>query len=101
MLNKIDANEAPTINGGGSQAYDFIYVEDVARCNVLALQAEAKDEFYNVGTGMQTSIGNLCDMILMLNIILTLETMLEDLFKTELVVLRKRKKTLDFPLNIL
>ena len=24
MLNKIDANEAPTINGDGSQAYDFI-----------------------------------------------------------------------------
>ena len=36
MLNKIEANEAPLINGDGSQAYDFIYVEDVARCNVLA-----------------------------------------------------------------
>ena len=30
MLNKIDANEAPIINGDGSQAYDFIYVEDFA-----------------------------------------------------------------------
>ena len=37
MLNKIDANEPPTINGDGSQAYDFIDVEDVGRCNVLAL----------------------------------------------------------------
>ena len=37
MLNKIEANEAPTINGDGSQAYDFIYVEDVARSNVQAL----------------------------------------------------------------
>lgn len=66
MLNKIDANEAPTINGDGSQAYDFVSVRDVARCNVLALQSEATDEFYNVGTGIQTSIRELCDTILRL-----------------------------------
>jgi UDP-glucose 4-epimerase len=64
MLNKIDANEPPTINGDGSQAYDFIDVEDVARCNVLALKSEVTDEFYNVGTGEQTSIRNLCNLIL-------------------------------------
>jgi len=64
MLNKIDANEAPTINGDGTQAYDFIDVEDVARCNVLALEADAVDAFYNVGTGVQTSIKELCDTIL-------------------------------------
>lgn len=64
MLNKIDANEPPVINGDGSQAYDFIYVEDVARCNVLALQSSATDEFYNVGSGVQTSIKQLCDLIL-------------------------------------
>jgi len=64
MLNKIDANEAPEINGDGSQAYDFVSVQDSARCNVLALQAEVNDEFYNVGTGVQTSIRELCDLIL-------------------------------------
>jgi UDP-glucose 4-epimerase len=64
MLNKIDANEPPVINGDGSQAYDFIDVEDVARCNVLALQADATDEFYNVGSGVQTTIKQLCDLIL-------------------------------------
>ncbi|WP_417513001.1 NAD-dependent epimerase/dehydratase family protein [Minwuia sp.] len=64
MLNKIDEGEAPTINGDGSQAYDFIYVEDVAHCNVQAMRAEATDEFYNVGTGVQTSIKELCDLIL-------------------------------------
>ena len=36
----------------------------MARCNVLALQSEATDEFYNVGTGIQTSIKELCDLIL-------------------------------------
>jgi UDP-glucose 4-epimerase len=66
MLNKIDANEAPTINGDGSQAYDFIYVEDVARCNVNALQSDTPFGFYNVGTQIQTSIKELCDTILRL-----------------------------------
>ena len=66
MLNKIDANEAPTINGDGSQAYDFIYVEDVARANVQALKSEVKFGFYNVGTEVQTSIKELCDTILKL-----------------------------------
>jgi len=66
MLNKIDANEAPTINGDGTQAYDFIYVEDVARCNVQALKSNRDFGFYNVGTEVQTSIKELCDLILKL-----------------------------------
>ena len=66
MLNKIDMNEAPTINGDGSQAYDFIYVEDVARANVSALLSDVKIGFYNVGTEIQTSIRQLCDLILSL-----------------------------------
>ena len=64
MLNKIDAKEQPVINGDGSQAYDFIYVEDVGRYNVSAIESNKTDEFYNVGTGVQTSIRELCDTIL-------------------------------------
>lgn len=66
MLNKIDDNEAPVINGDGSQAYDFIYVEDVARCNIDALKSNVDHGFYNVGTEVQTSIKDLCDLILKL-----------------------------------
>ncbi|HRG68545.1 MAG: NAD-dependent epimerase/dehydratase family protein [Saprospiraceae bacterium] len=66
MLNKIDANEQPVINGDGSQAYDFIYVEDVARANVCALTSQTPFGFYNVGTEIQTSIRELCDTILKL-----------------------------------
>lgn len=66
MLNKIAANETPVINGDGTQAYDFITVRDAARCNVLALQSDVTDEFYNVGTGVQTSIKELCDLLLKL-----------------------------------
>lgn len=64
MLNKIEANEAPVINGDGSQAYDFITARDTARANVAALKATVSDEFYNVGTGIQTSVRELCDLIL-------------------------------------
>ncbi len=64
MLNKIEANEPPVINGDGSQAYDFIYVEDTARCNVAALKSDVSFGMYNVGTEVQTSIRELCQLIL-------------------------------------
>lgn len=64
MLNKIEANEPPAINGDGSQAYDFIYVEDVAACNVQALKSDVEFGMYNVGTEIQTSIRELCNLIL-------------------------------------
>ena len=64
MLNKIEANEAPAINGDGSQAYDFIYVEDVARANVQALISDQNFGMYNVGTEVQTTINELCELIL-------------------------------------
>ena len=66
MLNKIDRNEQPTINGDGSQAYDFIYVEDTARANIAAVQSDVNFGFYNVGTEVQTTIKQLCDTILRL-----------------------------------
>ena len=66
MLNKIDENQTPEINGDGSQAYDFVTARDAARCNVLAMKSDSTDEFYNVGTGVQTSIKELCELILSL-----------------------------------
>lgn len=64
MLNKIEANEAPIINGDGTQAYDFIYVEDVAKANVQALLSNQDFGMYNVGTEIQTTINELCELIL-------------------------------------
>jgi UDP-glucose 4-epimerase len=66
MLNKIDNNEEPQINGDGTQAYDFVSVEDVARANLFAMESDKTDEFYNVGTGIQTTIKELCNLILQL-----------------------------------
>ena len=64
VLNKIDRNEQPVVNGDGSQAYDFIYVEDIARCNIAAANSDVKLGYYNVGTEIQTTIKELCDTML-------------------------------------
>ena len=52
------------VYGDGSQAYDFVNVVDCARANVCAMKADTTDEFYNVGTGVRTSIKELAELIL-------------------------------------
>jgi len=66
ILDRIEQGLAPVVYGDGSQQYDFIYVGDVARANVLAMQAEATGGNYNVGRGIGTSIKELCELILRL-----------------------------------
>lgn len=66
VLDRIEAGEAPLIFGDGSQAYDFVHVEDVARANVLALKSDASDVFLNVGMGVQTTINELVERLLAL-----------------------------------
>ncbi len=64
MLDNLDKGIAPTLYGDGSQAYDFVYVGDCAKANVCAMKADTTDEFYNVGTGIRTSIKELAELIL-------------------------------------
>jgi UDP-glucose 4-epimerase len=53
-----------TINGTGEQTRDYVYVEDVARANVLALEGEVASGAYNVGTGSETSVNELYRLLL-------------------------------------
>jgi UDP-glucose 4-epimerase len=64
MLDAIDRGESPTILGDGSEAFDFVAVEDCALANVRAMQADATDSFYNVGTGTRTSLKELAEMLI-------------------------------------
>jgi nucleoside-diphosphate-sugar epimerase len=64
VLDRIDRGEPPVIFGDGSQAYDFVHVDDVARANVLALQAGATDDLFNVGMGVKTTIDELVALLL-------------------------------------
>ena len=66
VLDRIFAGERPVIFGDGSQVYDFIYVADAAAANILAMQAECNDEFFNVGMGVGTSINELVTELLSL-----------------------------------
>lgn len=64
MLDAIDRGESPTVLGDGSEAFDFVAVEDCALANVRAMQADASDRFYNVGTGKRTSLKELAELLL-------------------------------------
>jgi UDP-glucose 4-epimerase len=64
MLDAIDRGEGPTILGDGSEAFDFVAVEDCAAANVCAMRSDAVDRFYNVGTGKRTSLKQLAGMLL-------------------------------------
>jgi UDP-glucose 4-epimerase len=65
-LDALEANQPPLIFGDGTQSMDFVFVGDVARANVLAAQSTVTDEVFNVGTGIQTSLSELCDVLLQL-----------------------------------
>ena len=64
MLDAIDKGESPTILGDGSEAFDFVAVEDCAQANVCAMKASSTDAFYNVGTGTRTSLKQLAELLL-------------------------------------
>jgi UDP-glucose 4-epimerase len=66
MLDAIDNGESPVIMGDGSEAFDFVAVEDCALANVCAMRANAVDYFYNVGTGRRTSLKELAEKLLVL-----------------------------------
>jgi UDP-glucose 4-epimerase len=55
-LDCIDAGAPPQVHGDGSASMDFVYVEDVARANVLALRAGQDDAVYNVASGTETTL---------------------------------------------
>lgn len=64
ILDNLDKGLPPIVYGDGSQAYDFIYVSDVARANVCALKSNVPFGFYNAGRGIKTSIKELTEIIL-------------------------------------
>ncbi len=64
FLEKIRDGLPPKINGDGSQFRDFVYVEDVARANIMAMDSKIEHEFFNVGTGTSITILDLAKTII-------------------------------------
>jgi UDP-glucose 4-epimerase len=63
-MERITEGEPPLIFGDGSQTMDFVYVEDIARANILAATAEVTDEVFNVASGVETSLAELAGQLL-------------------------------------
>jgi len=64
FVRQVAKNEPPTIYGDGEQSRDFVYVEDVVRANVLALEHEIQGgEVFNIATGLPVTINRLASLI--------------------------------------
>jgi UDP-glucose 4-epimerase len=63
-MERITAGQPPLILGSGTQTMDFVYVEDIARANILAAKADVTDEVFNIASGTETSLKELADALL-------------------------------------
>lgn len=66
FLNRIDADEPPIVRGDGSATVDLVYVEDVARANVMAMKSPVANEFFNVASGRETTLKELAYLLIKL-----------------------------------
>jgi UDP-glucose 4-epimerase len=63
-MERIAAGQPPLILGDGKQTMDFIYIDDIARANILALQSDLGDDVFNVASGTETSLNDLAAALL-------------------------------------
>jgi len=66
-LDCIRDSKNPLIYGDGSTTMDFVYVRDIAKANIAALQADVTDEAFNIGNCEETSLKGLLDVLLKVN----------------------------------
>ena len=64
FINKLKENKDPIIFGSGIQVRDFIFVEDVALANISAMKSNVNNGFFNIGTGITTSIKQLAEIMI-------------------------------------
>jgi UDP-glucose 4-epimerase len=62
FTSKMLAGEQPLINGDGKQTRDYVFVDDVVKANLLALQYDGSGIF-NVGTGVETRVNEIFGLL--------------------------------------
>jgi UDP-glucose 4-epimerase len=61
------AARPPVVHGDGSQTRDFTYIDDAVEATLLAAVSErATGEVFNVGTGVETSVNQLAEILIRL-----------------------------------
>jgi UDP-glucose 4-epimerase len=63
FCSRLLAREAPVVNGDGLQTRDFVHVRDVAAANLLALERADTTGQVNIGTGVETSVNDICETL--------------------------------------
>ena len=63
-MERIASGQPPLILGDGTTTMDFIYIEDVARSNVLSLESDIAGDVFNVASGVETSLNDLAAALL-------------------------------------
>lgn len=64
FLENVYNNTPPIVNGNGLQTRDFVYVEDVVRANLLAMNSSVRHAFINIGTNSSITILELAEQII-------------------------------------
>jgi UDP-glucose 4-epimerase len=62
-MERIEAGQPPLILGDGTQTMDFVFTEDIARANLLAAASDVTGEVFNIGSGTETSLSELAQML--------------------------------------
>src|SRR5271166_3269994 len=63
-MERIEAGDSPLILGDGSQTMDFVYIDDVARANLLAATIDSNNVVFNVASGTETSLLELAHLLI-------------------------------------
>ncbi len=64
FYNKINNGEDITIFGDGSQTMDLIHADDIARANMMGMESKVTGEFFNVGSGKETTVVELAETMM-------------------------------------
>src|SRR3569833_88045 len=63
-MDRIAAGQPPLILGDGTTSMDFVYIDDVAMSNILALKSDVTDDVFNIARGEETSLNELAAALL-------------------------------------
>jgi len=88
VISRLLMNKPITVFGEGKTVRDYIYIDDVAQAFLFALQANIKNEIFNIGSGIGFSINEVINLI-------------SDLLNKKLKVLRDKDRITDVDANIL